>query len=100
MKNQTVFLGQILLLVCIIWALVFAPAPVTATNLGEKASHGSFLNPETINLLGTYPVGSAPRGLAFDGTNIWVANTGSGNVTKLKASDGALVGTYPAGLDP
>jgi DNA-binding beta-propeller fold protein YncE len=26
-----------------------------------------------------------PAGVAFDGTNIWVANSGSGTVTKLAA---------------
>jgi len=40
-----------------------------------KASDGS--------LVGTYSVGSYPIGIAFDGANIWVANNGSDNVTKL-----------------
>jgi DNA-binding beta-propeller fold protein YncE len=31
--------------------------------------------------------------VAFDGTNIWVANTHSNNVTKLLASTGTVVGT-------
>jgi len=48
----------------------------------------------------TYPVGSAPAGVAFDGTNIWVTNSGSGSVTKLLASTGAVVGTYSVGSDP
>jgi len=33
-------------------------------------------------------------GIAFDGTNIWVANSGGNTVTKIRASDGSLVGTY------
>jgi DNA-binding beta-propeller fold protein YncE len=33
--------------------------------------------------------------LAFDGTNIWVANHGSDNLTKLRASDGELLATTP-----
>jgi DNA-binding beta-propeller fold protein YncE len=48
----------------------------------------------------TYPVGGAPEGVAFDGTNIWVAIYGSNNVTKLLASSGAVVGTYPVGSYP
>ena len=45
-----------------------------------------------------FPGGDAtPTGLAFDGANIWVANTNSNNVTKLRASDGANLGTFPAG---
>ena len=51
-----------------------------------KASDGSNL--------GTYPVGSYPTAIAFDGTNIWVMNYFSSNVTKLRASDGQLAGTY------
>jgi YVTN family beta-propeller protein len=46
----------------------------------------------------TYPV-SGSNGVAFDGTNIWVAN-GSGSVTKLLASTGAVVGTYTVGTGP
>jgi DNA-binding beta-propeller fold protein YncE len=33
-----------------------------------------------------------PRGITFDGENIWVANTLSSGVSKLRASDGALIG--------
>ena len=43
----------------------------------------------------SFPVGDAPQGVAFDGTNIWVANVSSDNVTKLRASDGANLGTFP-----
>ncbi len=38
-------------------------------------------------------VGTNPFGVAFDGANIWVTNGGGNNVTKLRASDGACVGT-------
>ena len=37
--------------------------------------------------------------ILFDGTNIWVTG-GSNSVTKLLASTGAIVGTYPAGPNP
>jgi YVTN family beta-propeller protein len=45
-------------------------------------------------------VGSNPWGVAFDGANIWVANSGSNNVTKLLAATGALLGTFPVGSNP
>jgi len=32
---------------------------------------------------GTFNVGLSPVGLAFDGANIWVANYGSGTLSKL-----------------
>jgi hypothetical protein len=45
-------------------------------------------------VLGTYPVGTAATGIAFDGTNMWVANRGDNTVTKLLASTGAILGTF------
>src|SRR5437868_475741 len=40
-----------------------------------------------------FAVGTGPQGVAFDGTNLWVANSCSNDVAKLKGSDGALLGT-------
>jgi hypothetical protein len=45
---------------------------------------------------GTFQVPSSFGALAFDGVNIWVPNNG-GTVTKLRASDGKLLGTFNAG---
>jgi len=44
----------------------------------------------------SFPVGAGPSGLAFDGANIWTANISSNNVTKLRASDGTLLGNASA----
>jgi DNA-binding beta-propeller fold protein YncE len=38
--------------------------------------------------------------VAFDGANIWVANYFANNVTKLRASDGTNLGTFPVGDSP
>ena len=48
----------------------------------------------TGNVLLTVPVGNFNGGLAFDGVNIWVAYYGG--VTKLRATDGKILGTFPA----
>jgi len=42
----------------------------------------------------TYAVGNAPQGIQSDGADIWVANNGSGTVSRIRASDGALLGTW------
>ena len=52
------------------------------------------------SVLGTYSVGSGPKPLVFDGANIWVGNTGSNTVTKLRASDGSLLDTFDVGGSP
>jgi PEGA domain len=43
-------------------------------------------------------VGSFPMAVVFDGSSIWVTNNGDGTVTKLRASDGALVMGSPFGV--
>ncbi len=48
----------------------------------------------------SFPVGDGPHAVAFDGANIWVPNVNSDNVTKLRASDGANLGTFPVGNFP
>ena len=48
----------------------------------------------------SFPVGSIPLGVAFDGASIWVANEGSATLSKLRASDGASQGTFNVGSGP
>jgi len=48
----------------------------------------------------TYSVGQFPSALAFDGTNIWVANNNDNSVSKLLASTGATVGMFTVGVWP
>ena len=52
------------------------------------------------NLTAAFGVGSDPVGVAFDGANIWVVNNLSDYVTKLRASDGKLLGTFTGTFAP
>lgn len=49
--------------------------------------------------LGTFPATGAGV-LAFDGTNVWVADGNGNTVTKLQASNGANLGTFKVGEAP
>jgi YVTN family beta-propeller protein len=51
-------------------------------------------------ILGYFPVGLSPTGLAFDGTHAWVVNSASNSVTKLDARTGAVLATVPVGNQP
>lgn len=42
-------------------------------------------------------MGSQPQQLVFDGTNIWSCNFNDATVTKLRASDGSVQGTFTVG---
>ena len=48
----------------------------------------------------SFTVGNGPRGIAFDGTNLWVANSADNTVTELRASDGAVVRTVAVKTAP
>ena len=49
---------------------------------------------------GEIAVGSGPFSIAFDGAHIWVTNLLGNSVTKLRPSDGFILGTFPAGPLP
>ncbi len=76
---------------------------------GPQGVPGVGLNPPQVALLRwydvnqtgiTFAVGGSPQELAFDGANIWVTNYMDNNVTKLRASDGANLGSFAVGSFP
>jgi hypothetical protein len=50
--------------------------------------------------LGTYTVGNQVRGLAYDGTSIWVCNAANNTVSRLRSSNVVLMGTFATGTSP
>ena len=48
----------------------------------------------------TFPVGKGPWVAAFDGTNIWISNRGDNTVSRIRPSDGTILGTYAVGSAP
>src|SRR5205823_1326435 len=44
----------------------------------------------------TLQIGGTPSGLAFDGANLWVADTMNNTLVKVSASDGAILGRFAA----
>ena len=85
------------------------PDGTTQATAGTPASVVAGVNPLRLALLKWFPayqssatfgVGGFPQGVAFDGTNIWVANYHDSTVTKLLAATGRVVGTYAAGSGP
>ena len=47
-----------------------------------------------------FTVGTYATSMAFDGANMWVGNGGSNTVTKIRASDGTVLGTFGVGSGP
>lgn len=94
-------------LACLISRIAFCLIGTLIPNLvlAQSGVVNSGWNPLQIGLLQwntqgqppAFAVGNAPRGVAFDGANIWVANQSDGTVTKLRASDGAPLSTLSVG---
>src|SRR5580704_13804831 len=69
---------------------------------------GARLNPLKIGLLNWYmadiatfvAVSGQPYGLCFDGANIWSADFAGNTVTKVRANDGEVLGTFKVGTQP
>jgi DNA-binding beta-propeller fold protein YncE len=103
MKMTRMFVGKLL----IIYFALVAGCVLSAQAPPEVIS-GKYLNPLQVGLLSWYggsqpnniSVGVDPAAVAFDGANIWVANAASNSVTKLRASDGTLLGTFAVGSAP
>lgn len=49
--------------------------------------------------MGSFNVGTTPTGIAFDGSNIWIANQGMNTVMKL-SSAGSVIATFASGVGP
>src|SRR5580704_8453014 len=118
MKTRIV-IGVSLIVVVLAMANLFAGQAQTAASQPAQAQPalqvqppildaGAHRNPLKIALLHWYladtstvfPVGNQPYGLCFDGANIWTANFAGNNVTKVRASDGEVLGTFAVGSQP
>src|SRR5271165_1916283 len=99
MKHKSYSSGVLFCLVWLVGSAVSGFGQVSAAGVNyEKVA---LLKWYAANQTGTtFSVGSGPQGVAFDGANIWVANSGSDNVTKLRAADGANLGTFSVGIRP
>jgi DNA-binding beta-propeller fold protein YncE len=51
-------------------------------------------------VLGKFEVGLTPLAIAFDGESMWVINFNGNSVTRLRARDGAKLGTFPVRAVP
>ncbi|MFL6231103.1 MAG: hypothetical protein ACJ741_20185, partial [Pyrinomonadaceae bacterium] len=83
------------------WVACRASNSVTKLRAGDGSPLGGYvvgseppLHPPTG---GGLSIADTLMGVAFDGTNIWVANKPGGTVTKFRASDGAVLGTVVVG---
>src|SRR5687768_7686129 len=85
-KNRLTTSGLFAALLAAVFAATAAPAQTTNQAAPTSSS--------------TIAVGQGPEGVTSDGANVWVANQFSNTVTKLRVTDGAVVGTYAVGRRP
>jgi hypothetical protein len=87
---------------CLIASLLFIPSLGVAQSGVVNSAWNRQIAVEYTGSAALVRRGSQTAGVAFDGANIWVANENSNTVTKVRASDGACVGTctFAVGLLP
>jgi hypothetical protein len=62
---------------------------------GRRAALDQYWTTQTENNLGLTTVGNGPGLVKFDGADVWVANFGSGTVSRVRASDGRVLDSPP-----
>jgi hypothetical protein len=81
-----------------------ALAWMSVSAFAQSGVVNSTKNPEQIAILHWYPAnlaatfsGFQPNGVLFDGANLWITSyrNASGTLVKMRASDGAVLGTFP-----
>ncbi len=78
------------------YGLAFDGANIWAANFNDGTVSEVRTNDGT--LLGTFSSGGGePYGVTYDGANVWVSNQ-TNNVTKLRGTDGKLLGTFAVPL--
>src|SRR5690348_9463936 len=77
-----------------------APAPPTHNWAAGNPLKIALLKWYAINTTTSFKVRHNPYAVAFDGANVWVSNNGDSSVTKLRANDGANLGTFTVGGAP
>jgi len=60
----------------------------------KRAALGQWSTPTVLPLTGRTTVGSGPVMLASDGMDVWVADGTSGDVRRVRSSDGSVIGTW------
>src|SRR5580704_13187523 len=104
MKTRIVVGVSLIVVVLAMANLFVSQAQQAAGETAQPAGNGAppLSNPLKVALLKWYRaneitqfrVGAEPIGVAFDGVNIWVANYNAGSVSKLRANDGEVLGTF------
>lgn len=56
-----------------------------------RAALDQYWTPTSLDGLGLTTVGTTPQLIASDGADLWVANNGSGTVSRVRASDGKML---------
>jgi hypothetical protein len=65
----------------------------------KKAVTEKWWTPQTANSLTLTTVGSNPQQVKFDGTDLWVANSTSASVMRIRPSDGKVLDTWTGAVN-
>jgi hypothetical protein len=66
----------------------------------RRAAAKKWWTPQTAGSLTLTDVGLMPRQVEFDGTDLWIINSDSSTVMRIRASDGKLIDTWTGATSP
>src|SRR5580765_2706289 len=64
----------------------------------RRAAMKQFWTSQNPLVLGLTTVGTLPVAAEFDGLDVWVSNRSDGSVSRVRSSDGSVVGTWTGGI--
>jgi hypothetical protein len=64
----------------------------------RRAAMKQFWTSQNAQVLGLTTVGTLPVAAEFDGLDVWVSNRSDGSVSRVRSSDGSVVGTWTGGI--
>jgi hypothetical protein len=64
----------------------------------RRAALNQFWTPTSLDGLGLTTIGSGPEWVESDGVDLWVTNFNDGTVSRVRASDGTVLGTWTGAL--
>ena len=76
------------------WRVLGGGTGMTPGQVGSLAWWQDPARPATVT------VGTGPRGVAFDGSALWITNSGSNNVSKINPTTNTVIATVTVGTGP
>src|SRR5215831_13477997 len=92
--------NRIIVSFCLVLISTSALAQSGVVDSTQNANQLAILHWYTANQTTSFTTGKTPIAFVYDGASMWVVNFGDNTVSKMRATDGAVLGTFAVGKSP